>query len=97
MGKMGEEGTIDPLGQALDIGFPGWRERLRCKKMVSRYPPDVINPQVALAIIGWRMKSKVIPKIIEEYAEQRIAVDGLGREDLIALVGARVPEGDEED
>lgn len=90
----GFEGVIDPLSKALDIAFPGWRERLRCKKMMSRYPPDVIGPQVALAVIGRRMKSKVIPMILEEFAEQRVAVDGQGRDDLIALIGARVPEGE---
>ena len=88
------EGIVDPQRLAIDTAFPSGGKRLQRLKMVSRFPPDVINPQVALAVIGKRMNSKVIPMILEEYATQRILVDGLGRDDLIALMKARVPEGE---
>jgi len=91
------EGIVDPQQLAINTAFPrsGKDDRLQMLKMISRYPPDVINMQVALAVIGRRMKSKVIPMILEEYSAQRIAVDGLGRDDLIALMNARVPEGED--
>jgi hypothetical protein len=99
-----QEGYIDPQQLAIDTAFPRMEKetrdastasRLQRLKMVSRFPPDVINSQVALAVVGRRMKSTVIPMIIEEYATQRISIDGLGRDDLIAIMGVRVPEGEE--
>ena len=90
-----DEGIVDPMQLAIETAFPSAGVVSQQQKMVSRYPPDVINPQVALAVVGRRMGSKVIPMIIEEYSAQRISVDGLGREDLIALMGIRVPEGEE--
>ncbi len=101
-----QEGYIDPQQLAVDTAFPRMEaekeggkvslaSRIQRLKMVTRYPPDVINSQVALAVVGRRMHSQVIPMIIEEYSTQRISIDGLGRDDLIAIMGVRVPEGEE--
>lgn len=88
------EGMLDTMSYALDIGFPAKskEEKLR---MFSDYPPDIIEDQVPLAVLGKRLGIEVVDQLINEYSRERKSVDSHGMDYLLGMMGARAPEGED--